>query len=508
MNNKSRTENSKINILYGVFYFFTSTFLSFLVRTVFIKFLDISYLGINGLYSNILQLLSLSELGLSSIALFMLYKPISEKNYSRVLSLIKYYSRIYKFISLIILILGISLCPFLKFFIDSDLPFSDLVFYYLLFVLNTAFSYVGISYQFLINANQNVYLIKNVNLIFSLLQNILQLIILIYFQNYYLYLIIHCCCTLLMNFTLYTIAKRKYNFLREKCVEELDTKSKKSIISSIKTVFLYKLSVVIINSTDNIFISVLLGTSIVGYYSNYAIVIGAISSFINMIISSVSSSIGNLNATEKNVKKVDVFYKLLFFMQWIVSIISICLIILMNDLIKFWLGEQYILSTFSLIIIVMNFYVSNIINPVWMYRESMGLFKEVKYLMLWTALLNIFFSWILGKLLGLPGIFLATILSRLFTTVWREPIILLKHKFNSNVFKYYFVQVKQFLIFGVVLFILYFIFNKIVVYNLFDLFTKSALLFIVSNSLYIMIFFKDKNFLFYKNLMLKFLKKQ
>ncbi len=498
MNKESRIKNSKKNIINGIIFFLLTTLLTFFVRLLFVRYLNVKYLGINGLYSNILQILSLSEFGLGSIALAVLYKPIIDNDIPKINSLVKYFSKSYKIVSLLILLIGICLCPFLKYIVNSDLSDFDLVMFYLLFLFDTSISYIGVSNQILINADQKIYIIKNINLISIIIRDILQILVLIIFKNYYLYLIMQCFSTVLINILSYYKARKLYPFLREKNNQELDKKTKQNIISKMKGMFIYKLSVVIINSTDNIFISILLGLSVVGYYSNYALIITAISSFINIIISAIFSSIGNLTAGNDNEKKVYIFYKFVFIMQWLISVTSICLFILFNDFITLWIGKKFLISSLAVLSIVLDFYFKNIINPVWIYRETMGLFNEVRRVIVARSILNIILTWLLGYYIGLPGIFIATIISRLLTTVWKEPLIILKDHFNSPIKKYFLRQLFYIIIFSVTFIISFLIFDRFKVDNYIEWIIKAVILFIFINLVYFIIFHKTDDYLYFK----------
>ena len=508
MNKESRLKNSKKNIINGIIFFLLTTLLTFFVRLLFVKFLNIKYLGINGLYSNILQILSLSEFGLGSIALSILYKPIIKNDISKINSLVKYFSKAYKYVSVAILLIGICLCPFLKYIVNSNLNDFDLIAFYILFLLDTSISYIGVSNQILINADQKIYIIKNINLLSIILRDIFQIIILFIFKNYYLYLVIQILSTILINILSYYKARSLYPFLKDKNKKELDKRTKKDIISKMKGIFIYKLSVVIINSTDNIFISILLGLTVVGYYSNYALIITAISSFINILISAIFSSIGNLTAGNDVDKKTYIFYKFVFSMQWLISIISICLFILFNDFITLWIGKKYLISNFAVLAIVIDFYFKNIINPVWIYRETMGLFNEVKKVVVARSILNIIFTWLLGIIMGLPGIFVATIISRILTTVWKEPLIILRDHFNKPVKKYFLLQLFYIIIFSITFIISFLIFNNFKANNLIEWVIKAISIFAFTNIIYIIVFHRTENYIYFKNLFKKILTKK
>ena len=352
MNDNSRTTRSKRNIINGLANQVILTLLTFISRTIFIKILGTSILGINGLYTNILTILSLSELGISSVALYSLYKPLAENDIKKVNKLVNFYDGFYKKISLFIFIVGLIFIPFLKFIVKSDMSSFELISYYLFFLLNVSLSYMCISKQLLINASQKIYIIKNYTTILTILKTIVQIILLSIAKNYYIYLTIECLYTITLNLTLLIKANNLFPYLNKK--EKLEKNEKKNIFSKVKDLFVYKISVVIVNSTDNIFISSIVGTLYVGLYSNYCLIITAISNFVNIIINSITASIGNFNAKGSNESKLSLFYVFLFAFQWIISFISVELIFLTNDFINIWIGKEYILDIKTMLIIILK----------------------------------------------------------------------------------------------------------------------------------------------------------
>ena len=225
-----------------------------------------------------------------------------------------------------------------------------------------------------------------------------------------------------------------------------------------RSTLLYKLGAALINSTDNILISVVVSTVAVGYYSNYVTIINAIQGFIGIISLSLISGIGNLAVGGNHEKQSELFYFLLFVYHIIGAIGFIGISLLINNILTFWLGNGYILDDTTVYIIACNFYLTNIISPVWMFREANGCYDKVKYVLLFRALLNLFLSILLGNIYGLFGILLATALSLIFTNFWIEPMILMKYVLYSKVRHYW---CKQFY-YSLITFMCFFILNLLI----------------------------------------------
>lgn len=210
-----------------------------------------------------------------------------------------------------------------------------------------------------------------------------------------------------------------------------------------KSIFLYKVSGVLLNGTDNTLISILVGTVWVGIYSNYNMIITAVNSFVNTLFSSVTASIGNVIVTERSEKRYEVFKVMQMISLMIAASTVVIMYSLINDLIYVWLGDKFVLSNQILVAIMCNFYLGNILRPIWSYREATGLYMQTKYIMLIAAGINIVLSIALGNYFGMSGILFASVLARLSTYFWYEPKLLFENYFEENVRGFYFSIVKN-----------------------------------------------------------------
>ena len=193
----------------------------------------------------------------------------------------------------------------------------------------------------------------------------------------------------------------------------------------------------IMNSTDNILISVIVGTVVVGYYSNYVTIYTLVNSFVMIIIQAILPSIGNYYATQEPEKKFHLFRTLMLLFYAIGAFCASCYICGMDDFITLWLGEEFVIGGTFVLILALNRFVFCAIHPLWMTRESAGVFVSTRYLMLCAAAINIALSIALGMVMGVSGIILATALSNILTIIWYEPLQLCKRVFNRSVLAYF-----------------------------------------------------------------------
>lgn len=440
---KSRSQNTILNIFFGYAAQLGTIVLSFIGRRIFLQYLSVDYLGINGLYSNILTVLSLAELGLDSAVVYSLYKPVADGNEALINSLLAYFKRIYFALAGIIFLIGTALVPFLHFLIKSELNRQDLIYYYLIFLANTVASYFVAHKVALLSAYQEQRVQKLVVLSSNLVLQILHIIALVVWKNYYLYVLVTLLTTIISNLALGCVCDKIHPNIKKK-LPPVDF-DKKPIREKVYSTLIYKVGAVAVTNTDNILISVLVSTAAVGLYSNYYVVYGSIQGFIAIITTSLISSLGNLGVSGDKKRQYEIFNFALMFYHFTAALGLIGFSALLNDVVELWLGAEYLFDWPTVFIIALNFYISNAISPVWMYREANGLFEQVRYLMLARAAVNIILSVLLGMIWGTFGILLATAISLAVTNFWYEPRILFKKVFDLSVREYWRTQGRYFL---------------------------------------------------------------
>ncbi len=432
----SRTKKTATNIIYSIANRLIIIVLNFGVRTVFIREFGVSFLGLNGLFSNVLSVLSMADLGLNAAMIFSFYKPLASKDYETVAALTKFYRKIYNSIALIITALGICVIPILPKLVNLETEIPLLNVYYLFALSNVIFSYLFVYKTSVLVADQNNYIVVRVSTLVTIIKAISQIFIIVITRNYIAYLVIDTMSAFLTNFISSRLAIKKYPFINEHS-RDLDNVEKKSIVDTIASAFVFKISSVLINSTDNIIISIMIGTIMVGFYSNYLLVQNQIVAIYSLIFASATASIGNLIVSERPERRLEIFQS-----EQTLSFILNCVIVpcffgLINPFITIWLGSEYTLDSIVVSSISLNLFLSCTMQPLWTYREATGLYKKTKYVMIICAIENIFLSVLLGKLIGIAGILFASSISRLTTYICYEPKLLFNTYFGVGPKKYY-----------------------------------------------------------------------
>ncbi len=444
---ESRTKNTMRNAIYGTVYQTIMLILSLVNRTLFIRLLGVEYLGINALFADVLTMLSMADLGFATAMMYSFYKPLAEGDQDKLASLIKLYRRVYNTIAAGVAVIGLALLPFLHLIVNLDKPIPYLKLYYLFFLANTVISYLFTYKTAIINADQKHYLIFKYKIFTNIGRVILQIIFLLLTRSYFAFIGIQVLATLVNNLLASRMAGKLYPLINNPA-RELENKDKRSIYENVKSVFLYKISSVLLRGTDNTLISVIVGTVWVGYYSNYNLVLNTLNTFIYILYTAASASIGNAVVTETPRKRFEIFKSLQTISLIISTFMSVCLFVLFSDLINVWLGSKYVLDHLILGAIILNFYVVEILHPVVSYRESTGMYMRTKYIMLICAIENLVLSVLLGYVMGMAGILYASAISRLTTYFWYEPRILFGEYFKESTRSFYLPLVRNALLTG------------------------------------------------------------
>lgn len=442
----SRMKNFLRNTIVGIGAQLLSLALSFVSRTIFIKILSENYLGINGLFSNILSTLSFVELGFGTAIIYMMYKPVAENDIERIKILVNYYKKVYFKIGAVMFLLGIMVIPFMGYIIkDPPLIPENLNLLYLLFLINTCIGYFYSHKTAIINANQKNYIITLYSQIFKWIQLSLQIIFLLVTNNYILYLVIQIVCTLLNNIFISIKANKMFPYIKDKNVEDISIEDKKSMNNKIKSLVFYRLNPSILNGSDNLLLSAMIGISTVGIYSNYYLITNYLTLFLNQITSSLESGIGNLNAVSSKEKKEDIFYKVLFLCFVIYGISTVLLMALINDFICIWIGDKYLFDYFVVFSILLYVYVGGVNFACYSFRTTSGLFEKAKLVPLFEVILNLVISIVLAKFMGTVGVFLGTSIAKFLTFFWTDPVLLYNNLFEKKNLKKYFIKYFRYL---------------------------------------------------------------
>jgi len=409
-----RTKNASRNMFFGSILKIYQLLVPFVMRTAMIYFLGVQYLGLNSLFSSVLQVLNLAELGVGSAMVYSMYKPIADDDTDTICALMRLYKIYYRIIGLVVCVAGLILLPFIPYLIKGEVPPDINV--YILYVLNlgaTVLSYWLFAYKnSILQAHQRTDMISKVMLVTETVKYILQFVILAIFHNYYLFVIVLLLSQVLTNIFTAFVANRMYPQYQAK--GKLPREEIQQINRRIRDLFTSKIGAVIVNSADTIVISAFLGLNVLAVYQNYFYVITAVIGMITIIFASVTTGIGNSIVVETKEKNFNDLRKFTFIIAWIAGICTSSFLCLFQPFMRLWVGKDLLLDYSIVICLGIYFFIYELNQLLNTYKDAAGIWHEDRFRPLVTALTNLTLNLISVQFIGLYGVVLSTVLSMLF----------------------------------------------------------------------------------------------
>jgi len=409
-----RTENAARNIYFGTFLRIYQLLMIFIMRTIVIYFLSMEYLGLTSLFTTVLQVLNLAELGVGSAMIYTMYKPIVNNDTKTICALMQLFKVYYRIIGLIILIIGLGLLPFIPKLIKGDVPEDVNV--YVLYLINlaaTVLTYWLYAYKnSLLLAHQRTDINSKVVIVTDTLKYILQIVIIAVFRSYYGFVIVLLVSQLLTNIIVSISVDKMYPQYKAKGI--LPKEIKQSINQRIKDLFISKLGGVIVNSTDSLVISAFLGLEALAVYQNYFYLITAAISVFLIFHSASVAGIGNSIIVESKEKNFEDFNKFTFLILWLTGFCTCCFLNLFQPFMKIWVGDEFLLDYFAVICFSLYFLIYEFNQLLSIYKDAAGIWHEDRFRTFVTSLSNLVMNLIMVQFMGIYGVILSTVLSIAF----------------------------------------------------------------------------------------------
>jgi len=440
----SRTRNTIYNFTTSIGGQLVTTAMQFVVRTVFINTLGKSYLGIGGLFSNILSMLSLTEFGVGTAILFKLYDPIARHDHHRVAVLMKFYKTVYRGIGLVIALLGAAVIPLLPYLIKDFGKLQGLGLnaglIFGIYLLKTVSSYLFFAYKSaIIKADQKQYLINLVSYLFTIGGAVAQILCLVLYPKFEIYVMISVLEVIVQNVVVAIMANRMYPFINEQTEDQLEKKEILEIFKDCGALFLYKLNTVVLKATDNIVISSFIGLEMVGMYSNYHVLYTTIHTMFSRIFNAVGHSLGNLHTTHDLKHEYEVFEIVNLVTAILGGTAFVGLFCVSDELVTQWVGKEWVIAPPFSLLIGLEVYTLASRVALARYRTTMGLFQQAKWRPVAGMLINLIVSVLLVNVWGICGVLVGTLAAEWLVFMWFDPLIIHKYGFQNykNVSSYY-----------------------------------------------------------------------
>ena len=502
-----KTKSASRNIIFGSFLKIYQIFLPFLLRTIMMYTIGVQYLGLNSLFSSVLQVLNLAELGVGSAMVFSMYKPIAEDDDITICALLKLYRLYYRVIGAVILILGLLLIPILPKLISGNIPADMNV--YILYFLNliaTVLTYWLFAYRnSILQAYQRADVISKISIVTETIKYFLQFAVLLIWKNYYLFVIVLLLSQVINNIITAIISKKMFPNLNPE--GNLDREKIKNINGKIKDLFTSKLGYTIVSSADTIVISAFLGLTVLAKYQNYYYILNSIIGFMGIIYSSITAGVGNSMLTKSLDENYEDFKTFTLLISFVSGICCACFEVLYQPFMEIWMGEKMLLPDSLVILFCFYFWVYELVMMISVYKDAGGIWHEDRFRPLISGVVNLIVNLILVNFIGLYGIVLSTIISVVFISL---PWII--GNVNNMVFhrqpKSYFILIlKNTLIIMFTCIIVGFANNFIVLNGILGLIARGIMAVVLSSFILICFFRKNDNYGDAKLLLLRLLKR-
>lgn len=493
---ENRVENSVRNVSIGLIAQCVQLLSTLVCRVILVRCLAQEYIGINGLFTSVMGVLSIAELGIGSAISYELYQALAKKDTKEQASLMAIYKKLYMIIGAVICAIGLVVMPIVNSIVIKDSPeIGNTYLLYIVYLLGEVISYLFMYRETIIYAAQRSHILTVWDVIFGVIRNAVQCFVLIYTHSFFLYVLLQVTFRMFYNFAATITANRMFpEALKAKNTEPVSKERRQQIFKNIRYIFTEKAATSLLNCTDNLVTGAICGLAVTGVNSNYSMIVITMSTFTAKVQNALTAGVGNISAVETKEKQRDSLYEICMIYFWIYACCSICFAFLVREVSHIVFGQGYVQSFMIGVVTSVNFLQSGMLIGISTFRNTQGLFKYGKYAMLWTGVINVILSVILGYKFGLLGVLIGTFISRLITVDWYYPYVTFKYGFGTSVWPYYIYTLKLWLEVAVMYFITWKICDLISYEGLEGFLIKFIFCLIISNGLIIIFNFGNKEF--------------
>lgn len=443
-----KTKNAFYNTITGFIFYLVTIIANLISRKALISILGIEYQGVNGLFSNILSMLAIAELGIGGAILYHLYEPLVKDDKPLIIQLMQFYKRCYYWIAGLVAAIGLLIMPFLRFTVsDYDLPLS-LTGIYIWYLLDVVCSYFFSYKRSLLIADQKNFIVNICDTVYQLEARMLQIVFLLVTQSFYGFLVAMVIARLIENISISYITDKRYPYIRSGRKETLPGTVLEDIKLKVKGAIFHNVGTFAINGTDNILISMIFGLRDVGIYSNYQLIITALSNAASQIKNAVTAGIGHMLVSDDLGHTREIFNEVQLLNAFVTILISVGLYCVADKVIIFVFGGEYVIDHFTLLVLSINMFMTGMRRTYASFKEAAGILYEDRFIPLIESTINIVASIICAKIFGLAGIFIGTILSSLVLFLYTYPVLIYKGVLKLQIKNYYLQLLHIFAVFA------------------------------------------------------------
>lgn len=510
---QSRINKSLKNTVFGMSATLLNLIFQFVAKSVFVKLLGEAFNGVNGLFTSILQVLNLAELGFASAIAYGLYKPLKENDEKTAAAYMNYFAFVYRIIALVVAVAGAICIPFLQYLIADDwtyLPFNinQLRLYFVFYLANTVCSYLLAYKRTIITADQKLFIVSISDNVSNILLSVVQIVLLLLTKNYLAFLSIMVARTIINNIVIHIIASKKYPYLKTYRKEKLSKLLKNDLFKNINALMLHKVGTVVVFGVVSIIISAMVSIEASGIYSNYITIINGVNTFINILFNSILASVGNLCVDADDDTKYKIFKKIDFMGSWIAIFSLVCFTNIFNTFIdNVWIGAGHTFEFSIVIIISISAYTTYLRKSINLFKDAMGFFKKDWYKPVIDVFAGIGLAILFGNFWGLTGIVLAFALIPICISMPIEIVVTFKYGFRKKFATYILKQYGR-TVFALLLSLgIYYLCGLFKLQGFADFIVRALMSIVLSNVVLLLVNLKNENLKYYIDLIKKILKK-
>ena len=428
-----RTQKSFINVMTSFLTNAVFLITAFVVQKTLIATKGAEYNSINGLFSSIISMMSLADLGIGTAIIYHMYRPVAERDEEKINSLLLFYKRCYLAISGVVLLIGIPVGLLLPRLVgDAQIP-DSIYLIYALFLADCISSYFLAYKKSLLYADLKNYIPDAIYFVTYVIQNALQIGALVFCNSYILFLIIKTLGKIIPNILTSLYIRQKYPFTREKNVKPVEKEVRQDIIVKVKGLFCHKIGKMLVTGSDSIVITGVLGLQVMNLYTNYYLVISGVRALLVRIFEILTNSVGNFLLDSNPEKNRDIYRKIDFINFWCFGCVTVGMYAVMQPLIVLWLGEEFLFDKSVLFVLAVSFYLDGMRASVNTFKEAAGIDRRIPLL---EAGINLGVSIVLAKLMGAAGVFLGTIISMGIVYLYSYPKYVCRPLFGMSYGQY------------------------------------------------------------------------
>lgn len=409
---------------------------AFVVQKTLIATKGADYNSINGLFSSIIAMISMADLGMGTAIIYHMYRPVARRDEGKINSLLRFYKRCYMGISVVVLLIGAVVGCFLPLLVGKANISDSIYLIYILFLADCISSYFFVYKKSLLYADLKNYIPDAIYFATYLVQNTVQVFVLLVFQSYILFLVAKMLGKIMPNIFTTLYIRKKYPFTKEKKVAPVEPEVKQDIVVKVKGLFCHKLGKMLVTGSDSIVITSVLGLGVMNLYTNYHLVIAGVTSLLGKIFEILTNSVGNFLLDSDQDSNRDVYKKIDFINYWCFGCVAAGMYAVLQPLITLWLGEEFLFGKTVLIVLVVNFYLDGMRASINTFKEAAGIFYENRRMPLLEAAVKLLFSILLGKMFGAVGVFAGTVISMGVVYLYSYPKYVCKPLFGMSYRQY------------------------------------------------------------------------